>query len=133
MQVSWAGWFGPTARRQTPSAVALRLEYGSYVTTKAKPRDIDFVMLIEHETFDRHEQLIESRFRRHKAKQEYGKIDAYTVKMYPEGHERYFVTEYDLVYWRGLFTETKRNRAKKKFPKGFIEIKFGKFKAEGHE
>ena len=74
---------------------------GSYITTKVKPRDIDFVMLIEHETFDRHEQ--------------------------------YFVTEYDLVYWRGLFTETKRNRAKKKFPKGFIEIKFGKFKAEGHE
>ena len=106
---------------------------GSYITTKANPRDIDFVMLIEHETFDRHERLIEDRFRRHKAKQEYGKVDAYTVKMYPQGHERYFVTEYDLVYWRGLFTETKRNRAKKKFPKGFIEIKFGEFKKSSHE
>ena len=106
---------------------------GSYITTKANPRDIDFVMLIEQETFDRHERLIEDRFRRHKAKQEYGKVDAYTVKMYPQGHERYFVTEYDLVYWRGLFTETKRNRAKKKFPKGFIEIKFGEFKKSSHE
>lgn len=101
---------------------------GSYITEKTNPRDIDFVTLIEHETFDRHERLIESRFRKHRAQQEYGKVDAYTVKMYPQGHERYFVTQYDLVYWRGLFTETKRNRAKRKFPKGFVEIKFGKFK-----
>lgn len=106
---------------------------GSYISTKTTPRDIDFVMLIDYETFERHEGLIENRFRRHKAKQKYGKVDAYTVKMYPQSHERYFVTEYDLVYWRGLFSETKRNRAKKKFPKGFIEIKFGKFKIVGHE
>ncbi|MCB0425685.1 MAG: hypothetical protein KDD13_13725, partial [Mangrovimonas sp.] len=26
---------------------------GSYITRKANPRDIDFVMMIEHETFDR--------------------------------------------------------------------------------
>ena len=44
--------------------------YGSFITTKANPGDIDFVMLIEHETFDRQERLIERRFRRHKAKQE---------------------------------------------------------------
>jgi len=36
-----------------------------------------------------------------------------------------FVSEYDLVYWYNWFTETKKNRAKKKFKKGFVEIKFG--------
>jgi len=97
---------------------------GSFVSNKLNPRDIDFVTLVDFETYESEEWLIENRFRRQNAKDYYGRIDAYVVKIYPKSHERYFVSEYDLVYWNNWFTETKKNRAKKKFDKGYVEIKF---------
>ena len=51
------------------------------------------------------------------------------VKYYPAGHKKEKITEFDLVYWRNWFSETKKNRARKKFPKGFIELKFGNKKS----
>lgn len=81
--------------------------------------------LIDFDIYDKKEEIIASKFRLHNAKNIYKRVDAYAVKVYPEGHERAKITEYDLVYWRNWFTETKNNRMKKKFPKGFIELKFG--------
>lgn len=98
---------------------------GSFVSNKNNPKDIDFVNLIDFDIYDEKEEIIASKFRLHNAKNVYKRVDAYAVKIYPEGHERAKITEYDLVYWRNWFTETKNNRMKKKFPKGFIELKFG--------
>lgn len=98
---------------------------GSFVSNKTNPRDIDFVTLIDYEVYEKNEQLIESKFRKNGAKNHFESIDAYCVKFYPEGHKKSSISEFDLVYWRNWFSETKKNRAKKKFPKGFIEIKFG--------
>jgi hypothetical protein len=98
---------------------------GSFVTKKKAPRDIDFVTLIDYKSYEKYEAIIESKYRRQPARSIFGLVDAYVVKIYPLDHSRCWVSEYDLVYWRRLFSETKKNRAKKKFAKGFIEIKFG--------
>jgi len=98
---------------------------GSFVSNKENPRDIDFVNLIDFDIYEKNEQIIEAKFRKYGAKSNYQRIDAYAVKVYPKGHAREKITEFDLAYWRNWFTETKMNRIKKKFPKGFIEIKFG--------
>lgn len=98
---------------------------GSFVTKKSIPRDIDFVTLIDYQTYERHQTIIENKFRRQAAKNAFGFVDAYVVKMYPVGHSQRWVSEYDLVYWKRWFSETRMNRVKKKYGKGFIEIRFG--------
>ncbi len=98
---------------------------GSFVTNKENPKDIDFVTLIDFDIFEKNEELIESKFRLRGAKANFGGLDAYALKVYPENHERKNITEYDKVYWKNWFSETKKNRLKKKYPKGFLEIKFG--------
>jgi len=102
---------------------------GSFVSKKAKPNDIDFVTLVDFDIYEEKEQLIESKFGKYGVKNHYEYLDAYFVKFYPEEHKRRSVTDFDLVYWLNWFSETKKNRAKKKFPKGFIELKFGNKKS----
>lgn len=97
---------------------------GSFVSTKSHPSDIDFVTLIDYTIYEKYEKLIEEKFRMQHAKNYYKFIDAYTIKIYPENHQKHFITEYDLLYWERWFMETKKNRNKMRFPKGFIEIKF---------
>lgn len=96
---------------------------GSFVTDKLNPNDIDFVSIIDADIFERNEELIEAKFRLKGAKSIY-QVDAYTVKKYPEGHKKQLISKHELVYWNNWFSETKKNRMKKKFPKGFIEINF---------
>ena len=98
---------------------------GSFVTKKSIPRDIDFVTLIDYQTYEKYQTVIENKYRRQPARDTFGLVDAYVVKMYPVGHLQRWVSEYDLLYWRRWFSETRMNRAKKKFTKGFIEIRFG--------
>jgi len=98
---------------------------GSFVTQKENPRDIDFVTLIDHEIYKDKRNQIDDRFRLRKAKKIY-QVDAYTVEIYPEGHSNYSISKIDLVYWDNWFSKTKKNWAKKTFPKGYIEINFGK-------
>ena len=97
---------------------------GSFVTRKSNPEDVDFVTLIDHQIYEQKRKAIEERFRREGARSIFQYVDAYVVKMYPIHHQRRWVSEYDLVYWRNWFSETKKNRAKKKFDKGFVEITF---------
>lgn len=106
---------------------------GSFVTKKLNPRDIDFVTLIDYQTYERFQTIIENKYRREPAKNIFGLVDAYAVKMYPVGHSQRWVSEYDLIYWRRWFSETRMNRAKKKFAKGFIEIRFGNANAINDE
>ena len=106
---------------------------GSFVTKKTSPKDIDFVTLINYKIYEKYETVIENKFRRQPARDVFGLVDAYVIKMYPLKHPRRWVSEYDLVYWRNWFSETKKNRAKKKFAKGFIEVKFGNIKTINDE
>lgn len=96
---------------------------GSFVSSKDYPNDIDFVTFISNEVFQANEQLIQENFRLNGAKQKY-EVDAYTIRQYPKDHKRYMLYQSDRLYWFNLFTQTKKNRAKKKYPKGFIEIEF---------
>ena len=98
---------------------------GSFVSNKENPKDIDFVSLIDFKTYEEKEQLIEAKFRLQGARVNYDLIDAYSIKVYPEGHKRRNITEFDKLYWQNWFSQTKKNRLKKKFPKGYIEIQFG--------
>jgi len=52
------------------------------------------------------------------------KIDAYIVRIYPKEHKDYSKTVSDLLYWEHWFGNSKKNRAKKRFPKGFVELSF---------
>jgi len=97
---------------------------GSFVTNKVNPRDIDFVTLIDHDIYIKKRDKIDGNFRLRKAREIY-KVDAYTVEMYPADHKNNSISNIDLVYWDNWFSKTKKNWAKKTFPKGYIEINFG--------
>lgn len=97
---------------------------GSFVTKKANPADIDFVTILDFKTFVENKQLIESQFRLTGAKKTYD-VDAYTVRKYPEEHRNHLLYQHELVYWDNWFSSTKKNKAKMKFPKGFVEVIFG--------
>ena len=96
---------------------------GSFVTAKEHPNDIDFVTFISYELYEAKEELIDKNFRLDGANKNYG-VDAYTVRQYPKEHTKYMLYRSDWVYWYHWFTKTKKNRIKKKYPKGFIEIEF---------
>ena len=99
---------------------------GSYVTQKVNPRDIDFVNLIDHKVYTEKRELIDNKFRLLKAREIY-EVDAYTVECYPKDKSEYeYKTKADLIYWDNFFGKTRKNRAGRKQPKGYIEIKFGK-------
>jgi hypothetical protein len=97
---------------------------GSFVSNKQSPNDIDFVTLIDFEVFEQNESLLTTKFRKFDNSNK--ALDAYFLKSYPENHSRHFVSEMDQKYWFNLFSSTKMNRLRKRFPKGFIEINFEK-------
>lgn len=97
---------------------------GSFVTRKQNPRDIDFVTILDHVVFQEKERLIENKFRLLAAREIYS-VDAYTIRKYPETHPKYNICRDELVYWNHWFSYSKKNQAKKKFSKGFVEIIFG--------
>lgn len=96
---------------------------GSFVSNKENPKDIDFVTLIDYETFFEKESLIDKQFRLKGAKDFYG-VDAYTLIIYPESHKKHFFTKSDSMYWYNWFSRTKKNAKKQSFNKGFLELKF---------
>ena len=97
---------------------------GSFVTQKMNPNDIDFVTLIDHEIYNEKRTLIDGHFRLKEAKKIYN-VDAYTVEIYNEDHNKYSISKIDLVYWDNWFSKTKKDWTKKTFPKGFVEIIYG--------
>lgn len=95
---------------------------GSFVTLKEKPNDIDIVTFLDWKVYDLYEKQL-SKFRGIKLHQSQ-KIDAYFVKVYPEEHKNFSLTEGDTKEWLNNFTNTRRNKQGKKFSKGFLELKF---------
>ncbi|RMG72453.1 MAG: hypothetical protein D6722_05395 [Bacteroidetes bacterium] len=95
---------------------------GSFISTKVNPADIDLVSFIDHQIVDQHETDL-ARFIAQTGKETYG-VDAYIVRMYPEEHPYYIRTQSDLVYWEHWFSQSMKNRRKRRFPKGFLEITY---------
>ncbi|MEM8896197.1 MAG: hypothetical protein AAGC88_16585, partial [Bacteroidota bacterium] len=96
---------------------------GSFVTQKQNPRDIDFLTFIDHTIYEEKEISIDNHFRLAGARKKYG-VDAYTIRAYPKTHKKNMLFESDMVYWHNLFGQTKKNRSKKKFRKGVVELVF---------
>jgi hypothetical protein len=96
---------------------------GSFTSNKDNPNDIDFVTLINYETFFEKENLINAKFRLKGAKTFY-EVDAYTLIIYSENHKKHFFTKSDSSYWYNWFSKTKKNARKQSFNKGFLELKF---------
>lgn len=46
----------------------------------------------------------------------------YIIEVYEEGNESYFKYESDKAYWTNKFDKTRRDRAGRKNPKGFLEV-----------
>lgn len=86
---------------------------GSYVSKHPWPKDIDVVTFVSSDRYERLERELSA------LRTRYPKLDAYFVKEYPMGHPRRFVTEFDKVEWRFLFSTDRRKRKK-----GFVQIKF---------
>lgn len=113
-----------SAFREQVSPKFIQWINGSFVSNKQNPRDIDFVTIIDYEIFTEKEKLIEDEFRLKGAKEKYA-VDAYTIRKYSEVDAKYLNYQHELVYWDSWFSQTKKNRAKKKFQKGYIQISFG--------
>lgn len=90
---------------------------GSFVTQKTNPSDIDFVIFLDAECYNRHEEQT-NRFRQ----QRYipGKlIDGYFVQVYPEGHRRNNWYESDRLRWLQDFGTSLAGRKK-----GIVQLNF---------
>ncbi len=105
------------------STVFMHWVNGSFVSNKQNPNDIDFVTILDHKIYESKREIIDTKYRLKGAKERYG-VDAYTVELFPEGHPKYLNCQSDLVYWDNWFSKTKLDWRKRKFSKGYIEIKF---------
>ncbi|MCB0643145.1 MAG: hypothetical protein KDC44_15960 [Phaeodactylibacter sp.] len=98
---------------------------GSYVTDTENPSDIDLVNLVDYKSVQGKEELVQREFMTTGASKKFG-IDAYLLILYPEGHKFNSWTKSDLFYWNDWFTKSKMNRSRKRHPKGYLEIVWGK-------
>lgn len=96
---------------------------GSFVTKKKAPNDIDFVTLIDLGTYQEKEKLIDSCFRGEAATEKYG-VDAFTLRIYPDQHPKFALTNGDMAYWYDFWTSTRKDRFGQRHRKGFLELKF---------
>lgn len=96
---------------------------GSFVSNCLNPRDIDLVTFIDYRIYEQKESLIEKRFGKWKVANFYGYLDAYTVCAYPQNHTNHLIFQSDKLYWKDWFGTSRFNRVKKRYPKGFIQLK----------
>lgn len=98
---------------------------GSFLCNKRdNPKDIDFVSFIDCKIFEAHSKLIESRFGKNRDKTiYYSLLDAYIFQYFPATHENAFFSVSDKAYWADLFSNTKPDRLKQKYKKGFVKLK----------
>ncbi|MBI5916155.1 MAG: hypothetical protein HY842_12335 [Bacteroidetes bacterium] len=89
---------------------------GSFVTLKENPKDIDLVTLLDYRVFDLKEKVIE---RFYSFNWEVEGIDAYFMRVVPEGEPGYSISERDKELWFARFRSTILE-----VPKGFVTLVF---------
>ena len=90
----------------------------SFVTRKENPRDLDVVVFLDWEVYELRERVLE-RFWGFNFEDE--GLDAYIVKVFPEGHPKFSDFQSYLAYWNYTFIN---NRGLEK--KGFLKLSFGR-------
>lgn len=96
---------------------------GSFIGEKTNPRDIDLVTFINYDVYQKLQNEIDYKFSKMNVGNFFDGIDAFIVATYPENHQFYDIFKGDAIYWENMFGKTRFNRAKKRLPKGFVELK----------
>lgn len=91
---------------------------GSFVTDIQNPNDIDFITLVTYRVVTTKNHIIKEQFEGEKGYNTYD-VDAYFIRTYPYGHDKYWIYEKDLVIWQNDFGTDRNN-----IPKGMVQIKF---------
>lgn len=92
---------------------------GSFVTQKARPRDIDVVTFVDFGNSFGKEDILKKNFYASST------LDCYFVISYPEDHPAYDLFRLDLAEWHHLFASTRRDKRTGKVEnKGFLQLKF---------
>ena len=91
---------------------------GSFVTDILNPNDIDFITLVSYRVVTTKNHIIKEQFEGEQGYKTYD-VDAYFIRTYPYGHDKYWIYEKDLVIWRRDFGTDRNN-----IPKGMVQIKF---------
>ena len=94
---------------------------GSFISNRTNPKDIDLVFLADYALIESNEKIFNLKFSNTAIADVYG-LDAYFIKIYPEGHSNYFWTQSDLAYWRNWFGRSKMDRRRKRYNKGFVAV-----------
>ncbi len=93
---------------------------GSFTTKKEFPNDIDCVIFVDYRCFDGKETA----FFNLKMVYKKLKIDSYSVKVYPEQHEKYVIFTNDKQDWERIFGRTRLNtHTGLYYSKGFLQLK----------
>lgn len=90
---------------------------GSFITRKANPSDIDFVIFLDADCYNRHEE--QTKFFRQQRYLPAKLLDGYFVQVYPIEHRRHNWYESDRLRWLQDFGTNLAGRKK-----GIIELNF---------
>jgi hypothetical protein len=107
----------------TPSSLWIMLFDGSYTTRKSEPNDIDFVSIIDLETFETKAELLinlttrGNKERGYDIRTKWG-LDAYVFPYYPPNDPRFIATVRNILYWVRWF-----GKDRKKSPKAIFVVK----------
>ncbi len=95
---------------------------GSFTSLKQNPKDIDFVVFLDYEIYEREEQFLDQYWGFGLEDKGIKGLDAFLEKYYPPEHPSHAVYLSARQYWQEVFSDKIQNEVV--FPKGFLEIKF---------
>ena len=101
---------------------------GSFTTLKLRPRDVDMVVVLPEDDYQRNVSVIEGKFRRKSSA--FPHIDAYFVQIAATSSSTNPLYNSDPLYWVHQFGYTRTNRRGKRFARGYVEINPNDFRYE---
>lgn len=79
---------------------------GSFASMKTNPSDMDLVCFINNTEYQENETHLAA------LRKASSMLDIYFVKVYPEDHPSYFLTNFDKLDWLHFFSKDRQNRKK---------------------
>ncbi|MCE7066277.1 DUF6932 family protein [Dyadobacter sp. CY326] len=79
---------------------------GSFASTKTSPNDMDLVCFVDEADYDRYQKELVA------MRKNFSLLDIYFVKVYPQEHSSYFLTNFDKLDWLHFFSRDRQNRKK---------------------
>jgi len=101
---------------------------GSFTTQKRNPNDLDLVIFIDLETFQKYEHFFYTKYRHDLLLGR--RLDVYYVHVYPENHPNHTFTRSDTLYWINQFTSTRPDRKGKIYKKGLLQLTLTAYEIE---